>query len=333
MDGGSIAALVIVGVCVIILIREMINSIHFLKEKEVKIIERLGRYHRTLHPGIHFVMPFIDRPKTYTHRYYVSTNLGQTKLIERENRERISTWNEVLDFPKQSVITRDNARIHLDAILQYRIADPKKMIYATQNLPLMLSKNLQAQIRNIAGLMDVDQVIEETAALNRISVELDKVASRWGVKVEFVRVQRVEAGSLDAVLAQKKNADLNNKQVIINAKAQKQTKIIESEGQRDRLIKESHGKKMRMISQARGKAQAIQNEAIGNAKSVAEIARAVSRFGENPTKYLLAMRYVKALGEVLSLPDTTVEYMPNETSFVQVATGAFDMNAILGASR
>lgn len=151
--------------------------------------------------------------------------------------------------------------------------------------------------------------------------------------MEFVRVQRVEAGSLDAVLAQKKNADLNNKQVIINAKAMKQTRIIESEGQRDRLIKEANGKKMRMISQARGHAQAIQNAAIGNAKSVAEIARAVSRFGENPTKYLLAMRYIKALSKIMSLPGTKIEYMPIETSFVQVATGEFGINALLAAPK
>lgn len=326
---------IVVVVCILLLLfaREIYRSIHFLKEKEVKIIERLGKYHRTLTPGVHFIMPFLDRPKRYTHRYYISTNLGQTKLVEKENVDTVSTWNEVLDFPKQTVITRDNARIHLDAILQYRIQDPKRMIYNTQNLPLMLSKNLQAQIRNIAGLMDVDQVIEETAALNRISVELDRVAMRWGVKVEFVRVQRVEAGALDQVLAQKKNADLNNKQVIINAKASKQTKIIESEGHRDRMIKEAEGEAMRMISQARGEAQAIQNQAVADAKSVSEIARAVRRFGENPTKYLLAMRYIKALRGVMGMPNTKVEYVPTETSFLQVATSEFGVNAIIPSAR
>jgi len=177
--------------------------------------------------------------------------------------------------------------------------------------------------------MDVDQVIEETAALNRISVELDRVASRWGVKVEFVRVQRVEAGSLDKVLAQKKNADLNNKQVIINAKAQKQTKIIESEGHRDRMIKEAEGEAMRMISQARGEAQAVKNKAIADAKSVAEIARAVKRFGENPTKYLLAMRYIRALHQIMKLPNTKVDFTPMETSFLQVASEQFGVNALL----
>merc|ERR1719158_639460 len=103
---------IIGGLLFLVVAKEIYCSIHFLKEKEVKIIERLGRYHRTLTPGVHFIFPFIDRPKKYTHRYYVSNNMGQTKLIEKKNSERISTWNEVLDFPKQQVITRDNAKIH-----------------------------------------------------------------------------------------------------------------------------------------------------------------------------------------------------------------------------
>ncbi len=168
--------------------------------------------------------------------------------MSKINATRISTQNEVIDFPKQSVITRDNAMVFLDAILQYRIVSPKQMIYSSQNLPRMLSKLLQAQIRNVAGMLDVDQIIEDTAALDRVSGELDIVARRWGVKVEMVKIQRVEAGELTHVLAQKKNADLKNQEVIINAKASKQTRIIEAEGHRDRMIKEAEGEAAQVIS-------------------------------------------------------------------------------------
>lgn len=137
---------------------------------------------------------------------------------------------------RRSVITRDNAMVYLDAvrglqcsrnagssrslcvpfapqILQYRVVNPKNMIYSTQNLPRMLSKILQAQLRNVAGMLDVDQIIEDTAALDRVSSEIDEVARRWGVQVEMVKIQKVEAGELTQVLAQKKNADLKNKEV------------------------------------------------------------------------------------------------------------------------
>ena len=277
----------------------------------------------------------------------------------------------------------------------------------------------------MAGLLDVDQIIEDTAALNRVSIDMDLTATRWGVKVELVRVQRVDALTLTQVLAKKKNADLLNKEVIIKAKMDKQTKIIESEGpcdrqlrfrtglrfrslaavapahavallascghpapaardgatavpvrvhaaplrpacipshpanrvplcsattcdathrtrrrgagphaarfagQRDRMVKEAEGEAQRMVSQARGQAQAIRNKSTADAKSVVEIARAVASAGENPTKYLLAMKYIEALDAILSKKNTQVDFMPMETAFLQTVSSEFGLNTIL----
>ena len=103
-------------------------------------------------------------------------------------------------------------------------------------------------MRNVAGMLDVDQIIEDTAALDRVSGQIDAVAARWGVRVEMVKVQRVEAGPLKAVLEKKKNADLTNKEMIIQAKAKKQTTVIESEGHRDRMIREAEGNAAQTIS-------------------------------------------------------------------------------------
>ena len=97
-------------------------------------------------------------------------------------------------------------------------------------------------------MLDVDQIIEDTAALDRVSGQIDAVAARWGVRVEMVKVQRVEAGPLKAVLEKKKNADLTNKEMIIQAKAKKQTTVIESEGHRDRMIREAEGNAAQTIS-------------------------------------------------------------------------------------
>jgi regulator of protease activity HflC (stomatin/prohibitin superfamily) len=334
MAEGIVPIIVAVAVVVFVL-ASLYNAVHVVKEKEAVVIERFGCYMRTLAPGVHWVIPWVDWPRRYTHRYFVTNQRGHTELRALTGAYRISTQNEVLDFPKQAVITRDNAKIHLDAILQYRIVNPVKMIYASQNVPMMLSKLLQAQIRNIAGLMDVDQIIEDVSALNRVSVDMDAVAARWGVKVEFVRIQRVDAGSLTQVLAQKKNADLENKEVIIHAKAQKQTDIINSEGQRDRMIKEAEGESQRMISQARGQAQAVRNRAVADAKAVAEIARAVARCGENPTRYLLAVKYIEALESIMASAqgETQVELLPMQTSFLQVSAEEFGVNTVLPRSK
>ena len=199
----------VIGVGILVVTREIYRSIHFLKEKEVKIIERLGRYHYDVDTvtcrsysskthtqiqtqGVHFVMPFIDRPKTYTHRYYVSNNLGQTKLVEKKNCDHISTWVKSWTFPSRQSSREIMRKLVDDSSVSYRQSEENGVQHAESSDDAF--KNLQAQIRNIAGLMDVDQVIEETAALNRISIELDRAATRWGA-AEFVRVQRVEAGS------------------------------------------------------------------------------------------------------------------------------------------
>lgn len=329
--GGDIAAIIIVVVLVLFIIYSIYLSVQVVREKENVVIERLGKFRAVLTPGVHMIVPWIERPKTFSFRYFV-TQANRTTRVTKLNQSRVTTQNEVLDFPKQAVITRDNAMIHLDAVLNYKIVNAKDMIYNCQNLPHMLSKLLQAQIRNVAGTLDVDQIIEENAAMDRVSAQMGSIARRWGVNIEFVRIQRVEAGKLTSVLAKKKDADLRNKEVIISAKASKQTKVIESEGNRDRMIRVAEGEAQQMLSRARGQAQAVINAANAEARSVTQIARAISRTGENPTKYLLALKYIEAIKKVIQSPNTTIRFMPKDTAFLQTAQ-SFGLNTIAPPAR
>ena len=122
------------------------------------------------------------------------------------------------------------------------------MAYSVTNLPNVLSKLLQAQLRDVAGSLDVDRIIEDTAILDRVSGELDVIARGWGVKVDMVKIQKVQADSLENVLSQKKDADFRNKEVVITAKANKQTAIINAEGQRDQQIREAEGEAQRIVA-------------------------------------------------------------------------------------
>mmetsp|Transcript_1789 Transcript_1789/g.4575 ORF Transcript_1789/g.4575 Transcript_1789/m.4575 type:complete len:343 (+) Transcript_1789:283-1311(+) len=289
-----------------------------VKEREAVIVERLGRFLRMLQPGINFIIPFIDRPKRYSWRYYVTDNLGNPNLVERKS-YRISNQNEVIDFPKQMVISRDNAQLQLDAVLSWKIVNQRQMIYSTVNLPQMLSKMLQAQLRNVAGSLDVDQIIEEASTLNVLTSMLDNETMRWGVKVLFVKVQRVDALSLSSVLAQKKNADLKNKEIVIQARATKQTLVIESEGKRDAMTKEAEGAAQEMISRAQGQATAILNAANAEARSIKEVARALAADGENPSHYLVAIRYLDVLKQIMALPNTTLELLPPAVAQLKAA--------------
>lgn len=296
-------------------------SFRIISEKQQVIIERFGKYTRTLNPGPQFIVPFIDQPKTYTFRYFVSNMMtGSQDLVHKKGESTISTQAEVIDFPKQNVITRDNASLHLDAVLSFKIVNPKVMIYSCRNLPLILSKLLQAQMRNVAGALSVDQIIGEPACLDVITGMMEQNVCRWGVTIQFVKIQRVDAGGLKDVLSKKNTADLQNKEIIIQARAAKQTSVIESEGQRDRMMKEAEGNAQQLLSRARGVAQAIVNAAGAEAESVKEIARALHKLGEDPAAYLLSLKYVDALKKIMEESNTSAEFLPHATSFMQTVS-------------
>ncbi|RHY43987.1 hypothetical protein DYB34_013395 [Aphanomyces astaci] len=251
VDSRTVGLIVAAAVVVFVIVTAL-KGIRIIKEKEVMVIERFGRFKTVLSPGCHFIIPFVDQPREHTQKYVVNV-ADRLTLVDKPKILTISTQNEVLDFPKQPVITRDNAAIFLDAVLQYSITSPKTYIYTVKNLPHLLSVLLQAQVRNVAGSLDVDQIIEDTAQMDRVSGLMDAAAVQYGVKIAMVKIQRVDAGALSQVLAKKKQADLNNKEIIIQAKAMKQTTVINSEGNRDRMIKESEGEAQQTLSRGRSR--------------------------------------------------------------------------------
>ncbi|KDO21234.1 hypothetical protein SPRG_13733 [Saprolegnia parasitica CBS 223.65] len=311
--GNAAAVAVPIVVAVVLIYVVMTRSVKIVKEKETMVIERLGRVHMVLSPGFHLILPFIDRPRTHDQKYIVEVS-GRLTLVDKEGYETISTQNEVLDFAKQPVITRDNAAIFLDAVLQYSITSPRTYIYTVKNLPHLLSVLLQAQIRNVAGSLDVDQIIEDTAQMDRVSSLMDAAAVQYGVKISMVKIQRVDAGRL-------------SQEIFIQAKALKQTTVINAEGNRDRMIKEAEGEAQQTLSRARGEAQAIVNAANAEARSIKEISKVVTRNGEDPLRYLLALKYIEVMRQILSLKHTEVQLMPFETTFLQTIKG-FGLNTV-----
>lgn len=316
-DAGAIVGVVIAVLAFIFLAISFWKSFIVVREKQQVVLERCGRFRAVLTPGVHMIMPWIDAPKKFSVRYYLDSPTGETVLVQKLNQTRIVTQDEILDLPRQSVITRDNASISLDVLLSYKVVNPKQMMYSCVNLPRLMHKVLQAHVRAVAGSLDVDSIIEETATMDRVAGELGAVASRWGVAVSFVRFQKVDAGGLTDVLAKRKNADLENQSIIIRARATKQKAVIEAEGNRDRVVREAEGEAQQMKSRARGEAKAITNSAAAEADAVREVARAIARTGENPTRYLLALKYIDALRSVVSRPSTAVRFLPRQTSHVQ----------------
>eukprot|EP00943_MAST-04B_sp_MAST-4B-sp1_P000615 g615.t1 len=298
-----------------------------IKEKQKVVMELCGKYNSTLSAGLHFKLWPFFRPKTYTWKYFL-TQGNNVVPVRKINHHIIATKSEVMDFPKQDVISRDNARVTLDAVMGYRISNAKKMIYNSQNLPYMLAKLLQAQVRNVAGTLDVDSIVDDTTALSGIQLSLNQIAQRWGVTIEKVGIQGVEARQLKDVLAKRKRAELRNKEIIIQAKTTKQTTIVDSEGRRDKMVTEAKGTLDQAISRARGTAAAIVNKSVAEAKSVKEIANAVVQAGENPTDYLLAVKYIDILKDIMQMRNTRINLLPKKTAFL-ITSQALGMNTLL----
>ena len=153
-----------------------------IPQSETKIVERLGRYYATLQPGINIIIPFIDRAKSivvlHHGRYMYSTT--------------IDLREQVYDFPKQNVITKDNVQTEINALLYFQIVDPFKATYEINNLPNAIEKLTQTTLRNIIGELELDETLTSRDTINKkLSAVLDDATDKWGVKVNRVELQDI----------------------------------------------------------------------------------------------------------------------------------------------
>src|SRR5215469_14828494 len=141
------------------------SAIKIIGQAEVMVIERLGRFNRIAHSGFNILVPFIDRPKTIDVRVF-DTDVNGVKRITAGSTARIDLREQVLNFPSQPVITKDNVTINIDAVIYYRVADPQKATYAVQNLPFALETLTRTTLRNIVGEMELDQTLVSRDTIN-----------------------------------------------------------------------------------------------------------------------------------------------------------------------
>jgi len=313
MSGEATAIIVLVFLAAIAFL--VWKATFFVREKEVIIIERLGQFSKVCNAGLHFIIPYIEYPKRYTWRY-TAVKANRLCNIQKIDEFKIMTQTEVIDFPGQSVISRDNASIKLDCVLQFKIQNPKLMIYSTINLPYMLSRLLQAYVRNVAGTLDVDQLVDDTSEMSLISGKMEEITVQWGVRIEKVQVQKVITGALEAPLAKRKQAELNNKKIVTDARAQKQTTTIEGDGEKDKKVKHAQGKAQEKMSIARGHARATVIEMKGECERIRQIAAALGKEnlqGDDMMKYLLSLKYIDALETVTRSGNISCYYCPTES--------------------
>src|SRR5688500_16116364 len=220
------------------------KGIRISGQAEVMVAERVGRFNRVARSGLNLLIPFVERPKTIDVRYFESDVSGLKKIVA-STVARIDLREQVLNFPSQPVITKDNVTIDIDAVLYYRVADPQKATYSVQNLPYALETLTRTTLRNIVGDIELDQTLASRDMINRKMREVIEEASiGWGVDVTRVELQAIEPPrdiqqSMELVM----RAERERRAAVTNAEAGKRAAILEAEGVRESQIRRAEGER------------------------------------------------------------------------------------------
>ena len=309
----------LVGLFVIILIT---SGIKIVQQSQTVIVERLGKYNKTLTSGINIIFPIIDKPRTIYWRFSKADYEGRVFAVNRLV-NRIDLREAVFDFPKQNVITRDNVVTEINAILYYQVTDPIKATYEIANLPEAIEKLTQTTLRNVIGEMDLDQTLTSRDTINsKLRHVLDDASNKWGVKVNRVELQDINPPrDIRDAMEKQMRAERDKRATILDAEGQKASQILEAEGRRESDIKKAEGEKQAQILRAEGDKEAQIRRAEGEAQAIQNVTEAVKGTGSNPANYLLAVRYIETLKEMVAGDDTKTVYMPYEASSVLGSLG------------
>ena len=301
--------LIAIIVCVIIFAK---MALVIIPQSETKIIERLGRYYATLKPGINLIIPFIDRAKEI-----VVLNRGRYAYSNS-----IDLREQVYDFPKQNVITKDNVQTEINALLYFQIVDPFKAVYEISNLPNAIEKLTQTTLRNIIGELELDETLTSRDTINtKLRAVLDDATDKWGVKVNRVELQDITppASVLNAMEKQMQ-AERNKRAQILTSEGEKAADILASEGEKTAMINRAEAAKQQAILTAEGEAQARIRKAEAEAIAIEKITEAVGKT-TNPANYLLAQKYIQMMEELAKGDKTKTVYLPFEATNVMGSIG------------
>lgn len=316
---GSLIFLGVVALFVIIIVA---RGITIVRQAEALVIERLGKYHRTLHSGVNIIIPIFDKSKQFEWRYVKHAPDG-TSTYYRRKITKIDLRESVYDFPRQNVITKDNVVTEINALLYFQITDPVKSVYEIANLPDAIEKLTQTTLRNVIGEMDLDETLSSRDTINsKLRVILDEATDKWGVKVNRVELQDINPPrDIRDAMEKQMRAERDRRAVILVAEGEKKSMILAAEGFREAEINKAEGEKQAKILRAEGDAEARVKVAQAEAEAVTKITQAISQSQGDPSTYLIAVRYIEALKEMVSGKDNKVVYIPYEATGVLGSIG------------
>ena len=273
-------------------------SIKIVKQSEVYIIERLGKFYKVADAGLTIIVPFLDRVRSV-----------------------VSLKQQTMDIPPQGVITKDNVTITIDTVVFYQITDPAKAVYEIQSLKKGIEYLAITTIRDIIGKMDLDQTFSSRDGINnQLRVVLDEATDRWGCKIDRVEIKDINPpADIRDAMEKEMNAERNKRALILESEAQRQSAITIAEGKKQAAILEAEADKEAQIRRAAGEAQAIKEVAEAKAREIQMVYDAIKQ--ANPDDKLVQLKSLEALEQVAK-GDANKVFIPFEATSALGALGA-----------
>ena len=284
-------------------------------QSETRVIERLGKFHKVLPAGLNIIWPIIDRPKIIITRKVVEGYQGR-QVVRMSETAKIDLREQVYDFPKQNVITKDNVTTEINALLYFQIVDPVKSVYEIDNLPNAIEKLTQTTLRNVIGELELDETLTSRDTINaKLRAVLDDATNKWGVKVNRVELQDITPPeTVRQAMEKQMQAERNRRAEILKAEGEKQSAILNSEGEKTSAINKAEAVKQSTLLEAEGVAKAKIMQAEAEAKAIQLVADAIKATKTDPASYLLATKYIETLKEMTSGKDNKTVYLPYEAT-------------------
>jgi regulator of protease activity HflC (stomatin/prohibitin superfamily) len=281
----EIGPIIAAGIAILVVIT-LINTARIVPQKKAIIVERLGKYSRTLNAGFHILTPFMDRV-AYKH----------------------SLKEVAVDVPPQMCITKDNIAVEVDGVLYMQVVDPVKASYGIENFLFASTQLSQTTMRSEIGKLELDRTFEERDAINHaIIAAVDKASDPWGVKITRYEIKNIHPPqSVRDALEKQMRAEREKRATIAESEGERQAKINVAEGTKQEAIKNSEGEKMKRINEAEGRAQEIQLVAIATAEGIRRIAEAIEQPGGSDAVNLrVAEQYIGEFGKLAKEGNTLI---------------------------
>jgi len=285
MNGITIETILAIGFAIAVVI-VILKSARIVPQRSNFVIERLGKYSRTLDSGFHILIPFIDKV-AYQH----------------------TLKEEVIDVERQACVTRDNIQVGINGVLYIQVVDAHKASYGINDYRYAASQLAQTTMRSVIGQTDLDKTFEERARINEIVVQaLDEAASPWGIKVLRYEISDIELPmSIKDALEQQMRAERERRAAIAKSEGERQAMINVSEGHKQEVINLSEAEKQKQINEAEGRAREIELIAEATAEGLGKIALAIQQpGGQDAVSLRVAEQYVKEFGNLAKETNTLI---------------------------